>query len=83
MTPGRKEELVGGTPEENAQITRDVLSGNIQGTKRNAVLLNAGAALFVAQKADSIADGIVLAASLIDSGKATAALEKCIAVSQA
>ena len=63
------------------RITRDVLSGKIQGTKRNAVLMNSGAAFFVAGKADSIADGIQLAASLIDSGKATAALEKCIAVS--
>ena len=81
LTPGTKEDLVGGTPEVNAQITRDVLSGKIQGTKRNAVLMNSGAAFFVAGKADSIADGIQLAASLIDSGKATAALEKCIAVS--
>ena len=81
LTPGTKEDLVGGTPEVNAQITRDVLSGKIQGTKRNAVLMNSGAAFFVAGKADSIADGIQLAANLIDSGKATAALEKCIAVS--
>lgn len=81
LVPGTKDELVGGTPDVNAQITRDVLSGKIQGTKRNAVLMNAGAALFVAQKADSIADGIKLAADIIDSGKATATLEKCIAVS--
>ena len=81
LTPGTKEDLVGGTPEVNAQITRDVLSGKIQGTKRNAVLMNSGAAFFVAGKADAIADGIQLAASLTDSGKATAALEKCIAVS--
>lgn len=81
MVPGKKEDLIGGKPEENAQITRDILAGRIQGTKRNAVLLNAGAALFVARKADSIADGIKLAASLIDSGKATAVLDKCIEVS--
>ena len=81
LVPGTKEELVGGKPAENAQITRDILAGKIQGTKRNAVLLNAGAALFVARKADSIADGIKLAASLIDSGKATAVLDKCIEVS--
>ena len=77
-TPG---DLLGGTPEENAQITRKVLSGEIQGPKRNAVLLNAGAGLFVAKKADSIADGVKLAAELIDSGKATETLEKVIAVS--
>lgn len=81
MVPGKKEDLIGGKPAENAQITRDILAGKIQGTKRNAVLLNAGAALFVARKADSIADGIKLAASLIDSGKATAVLDKCIEVS--
>ena len=81
LVPGTKEELVGGKPAENAQITRDILAGKIQGTKRNAVLLNAGAALFVARKADSIADGIKLAASLIDSGKATVVLDKCIEVS--
>ncbi|WP_292018882.1 anthranilate phosphoribosyltransferase [Megasphaera sp. UBA4382] len=81
MMPGEKADLIGGKPEENAQITRDLLAGKIQGTKRNAVLLNAGAALFVARKADSIADGIKLAASLIDSGKATAVLDKCIEVS--
>ena len=81
MVPGKKEDLIGCKPAENAQITRDILAGKIQGTKRNAVLLNAGAALFVARKADSIADGIKLAASLIDSGKATAVLDKCIEVS--
>ena len=77
-TPG---DLLGGTLEENAKITRKVLSGEIQGPKRNAVLLNAGAGLFVAKKADSIADGVKLAAELIDSGKATETLEKVIAVS--
>ena len=45
------------------------------------MLLNAGAALFVARKAASIADGVALAASLIDSGKATETLDRCIAVS--
>ena len=81
LVPGKKEDLVGGTPEENARITRDILSGKLQGTKRNAVLMNAGAGLFVAGKADTIADGVKLAAELIDSGKALAALEKVIKVS--
>ncbi|MCH3949467.1 MAG: anthranilate phosphoribosyltransferase [Acidaminococcus sp.] len=81
MKPGAKEELVGGTPEVNAQITRDILSGKLKGTKRNAVLLNAGAALFVAQKADTIANGIKLAEQIIDSGKAAAKLEQVIKVS--
>ena len=81
MTSGKKEELVGGVPEVNAQITRDILSGKTQGTRRNAVLLNAGTALFTASRAETIADGIQLAARMIDSGKAMETLEKCIAVS--
>lgn len=81
MTSGNKEELVGGVPEVNAQITRDILSGKTQGTRRNAVLLNAGTALFTAGRAETIADGIQLAARMIDSGKAMETLEKCIAVS--
>ena len=77
-----KDDLKGGTPEENAQITRDILSGK-QGHKRNAALMNAGAALYIGGKADSMADGIKLAAELIDSGKALETLDKLIAVSNA
>lgn len=83
MVPGTKEDLVGGTPEENADITRGILNGTIQGPKRNAVLLNAGTALFIAGKADSIGDGITMASNLIDSGKAMETLKRCIAVSNA
>ena len=75
-----KDDLKGGTPAENAQITRDILAG-AKGHKRNAVLLNAGAALYIAGKADSMKDGIDLAAELIDSGKALETLEKLIEVS--
>lgn len=75
-----KDDLKGGTPAENAQITRDILSGK-QGHKRNATLLNAGAALYIGGKADSIKDGIKLAAELIDSGEALKTLEKLIDVS--
>ncbi len=75
-----KEDLRGGTPEENAQITRDILSGQ-KGHKRNAVLLNAGASLYIGGKAHSMSDGIALAAELIDSGKAMKTLEKLIEVS--
>lgn len=81
LVPGKKEDLIGGAPEENARITRDILSGKHQGTKRNAVLLNAGAGLFVAGKADTLAGGVKLAGELIDSGKALAALEKVVKVS--
>ena len=75
-----KEDLKGGTPEENAAITKAVLAGE-QGHKRNAVLLNAGAALYIAQKADSMKDGVALAAELIDSGKAKETLDKIIEIS--
>ena len=75
-----KEDLVGGTPEENAEITRQILAGE-KGPKRDTVLLNAGAALVIGGKAESFADGIALAAQLIDSGKAAAVLDKLIAVS--
>ncbi len=75
-----KEDLKGGSPAENAEITRRILSGE-KGHKRNAVLMNAGAALYIAGKADSIAVGIRLAAELIDSGKATKTLEQLIKVS--
>ena len=75
-----KDDLKGGAPAENAQITRDILAGQ-KGHKRNAVLMNAGAALYIGGKAESMKDGIALAAELIDSGKATATLEKMIEVS--
>ncbi|MBR6303182.1 MAG: anthranilate phosphoribosyltransferase [Lachnospiraceae bacterium] len=76
-----KEELKGGTPEENAKITRDILAGKEKGPKRNAVLMNAGASLYIGGKADSFEEGVKLAAELIDSGKATETLEKIIEVS--
>ena len=75
-----KDELKGGTPAENAAITRSVLSGE-KGAKRNAVLLNAGAVLYIAGKAESMADGVKLAGELIDSGKATNVLERFVAES--
>lgn len=75
-----KEDLKGGTPEENAAITRAILSGE-KGHKRNAVLMNAGAALYIGDMAGSMAEGIKLAAEIIDSGKATKTLEELIRVS--
>lgn len=75
-----KEDLRGGTPEENARITRDILAG-APGHKRNAVLLNAGASLYIGGKAKGMQEGIALAAELIDSGKATATLDRLIEVS--
>ena len=75
-----KADLKGGSPEDNANITRAIFSGE-KGYKRNAVLMNAGAALYIGDKADTMADGITLAAQLIDSGKAMEALNKFIEVS--
>ena len=77
----KKDDLVGGTPEENAQITRDILSGKETGPKRDAVLLNAGASLYIGGKADSLKDGINLASEIIRSGKATETLDKLIELS--
>jgi len=71
----KKEDLVGGTPEENAQITRNILNGTDRGPKRDTVLMNAGAALYIAEKAPSMEEGVKLAAELIDSGKAFEAME--------
>ena len=75
-----KDDLKGGTPAENAAITRTILGGE-KGHKRNAVLMNAGASLYIGGKADSMRDGIALAADIIDSGKALVTLEKFIEVS--
>lgn len=75
FTRCRKEDLTGGTPEENAVITREILSG-AQGPKRDAVLLNAGAAIYLAGKAEGIREGIEMARDLIDSGKAMEQLEQ-------
>lgn len=76
----KKEDLVGGTPEENARITIDILQG-AKGAKRTAVLMNAGAGLYLGGKAASLQEGVKLAAELIDSGKAYATLQKLIEVS--
>lgn len=78
FTSCKKEDLVGGTPAENAAITLGILKGEDKGPKRNAVLLNAGAALYIAGKADSFENGIKLAGELIDNGAALAKLEEFI-----
>ena len=70
-----KVDLRGGTPQENAEITINILKGE-QGHRRNAVLMNAGAALYIGGKADTFKDGIALAAQLIDSGAALETLSK-------
>lgn len=76
----KKEDLKGGTPEENAKITRDILNG-AKGHKRNAVLMNAGAALYIGGRAEDYRAGISLAEEIIDSGRAIKTLDKLIEVS--
>ena len=78
----RKSDLTGGTPAENAAITRAILDGSEKGHKRGAVLLNAGAALWTGGKAESLAAGVSLAGRLIDSGRALEILEAVRAASR-
>ena len=73
-----KEALTGGTPAENAEITKAILKGEEKGAKRQAVCLNAGAAVYIAGKADSVEAGVKLAESLIDSGAALKKLEEFV-----
>ena len=70
--------LTGGTPAENAEITKAILKGEEKGPKRQAVCLNAGAALYIAGKVASIEEGVKLAESLIDSGAALKKLEEFV-----
>ena len=81
LTRSTKQDLEGGTPEENAAITRDILSGKDKGPKYETVLMNAGAALYIAGKATDIADGIGKARELIDNGEALKAMERFVDLS--
>ena len=76
-----KEDLKGGDAQENAQITKDILYGIQKGAKRQAVCFNAGAALYIANKAQSIKEGVRMAENLIDEGMASKQLERFIAES--
>lgn len=78
MEPCTLEDLKGGTPEENAQITRDILNGSIHGPKRDVVALNAGIALYLGIDDISLKEGIQLAQELIDNGKAYKKLEEFV-----
>ena len=79
MDVASKEDLIGGEAEENAKITRAILNGE-KGPRRNAVLLNSAAGLYVAGMVDSLEEGVKLAEDVIDSGKAMEQLEKFIEV---
>ena len=74
-----KSDLVGGDGVENAQITRDILNGKIEGPKRNAVILNAAASIYVYKEGISYGEAIRIAEETIDSGKASRKLEEYIA----
>ncbi len=76
-----KSELTGGSPQENAEITKAILEGREKGAKRQAVCLNAGAALYITGKAETIKQGVRMAESLIDDGSALRKLEEFIAES--
>ena len=79
----KKDALKGGTPQENAEITRNILNGADKGPKRQAVCLNAGAALYIAGKAETMEQGVRMAEELIDSGAAQKKLEEFVKESNA
>nr|WP_315023329.1 anthranilate phosphoribosyltransferase [uncultured Aminipila sp.] len=76
----KKQELIGGTPIENAEITKNILLGE-KGAKRDAVVLNSAAALYIAHKVESIEEGIVITQNILDTGVAMKQLEKFITLS--
>ncbi|WP_394924059.1 anthranilate phosphoribosyltransferase [uncultured Robinsoniella sp.] len=71
-------DLLGGDPIENAKITEDILSGKERGAKRDVILMNAGMSLYLGIDDITLADGIKMAADLIDSGKAYAKMEEFV-----
>ena len=79
----KKDALKGGTPQENAEITRNILNGADKGPKRQAVCLNAGAALYIAGKAETMEQGVRMAEELIDSGATQKKLEEFVKESNA
>ncbi len=83
LTRCEKADVVGGTPAENAQITRDILAGVEKGPKHDIAILNAAAGLYAADKVPGIKEGLELAQAQIDSGAATATLEALVKVSNA
>ncbi len=74
-------ELTGGDPAENARIARAILAGD-KSAKRDAVVLNAAAALYVAGKVPDIGEGVGLASDILDSGKAARKMEEFIKATQ-
>ena len=82
ITPAAKEAIRGGKPDENAAVTRGILSGEITDARADVCLLNAGAAIYIGGAASSIADGIAAARQTIADGSALRKLEDFIRISQ-
>lgn len=80
LAPASEEDVAGGSPQENAQATREVLAGT-PGPRRDLALLNAAAAVYAAGAAPSLADGLVVAAAAVDDGRAAGALDAYVALS--
>jgi len=80
LAPAAPEAVTGGVPAENAAITRAILAGE-PGPRRDLALLNAGAAIYAAGRAGSIADGVALGATAVDSGAAARVLEHYVSLS--
>ena len=78
-----KEDLVGGSPAENAQLTLDILSGRDRGPKRDAVLLNSALCIYLGKGQKVLRDCLAEAADIIDSGKALAKLQRFVELTQA
>ena len=76
-----KEDIVGGTPEENAELTKKIFGGEITGPKRDIVLMNAGLGFYIYNKVNSIEEGIQLANEIIESKKALETLKTFVEVS--
>ena len=76
------ESITGGDANQNAEIARGILSGKISGVMRDVLLANSAASLHVAGKADSITEGVKLAADSIDSGAALKKLTAMVAFTQ-
>ena len=81
LARARNEDLVGGDPAQNADVVRRVLAGE-PGAHRDIVVLNAGAGLVVGGRVSSLADGVVLAAEVIDQGAASATLDRLVEASR-
>ena len=80
LTYADKKDIVGGTPADNARVTREILSG-AAGAKTDIVLLNAAAGIYIGGKAETIKDGLEMAKELIANGKAQQKLNEFIELS--